>query len=154
MKNYEFRKITKEDYEYIYQLKKNAYKVYVEANWGAWIEDDQRKYFKNFIEAYKDNTYIIVKDGEDVGFYNGEMLGNGNYEVGNICIDEKHQGQGLGTKILTDILEKYKDYDIEIQYFKQNRVGALYARLGFVPNGETKFHYQMIKNKRMKNMKK
>ena len=37
MKNYEFRKITKEDYEYIYQLKKNAYKVYVEANWGAWI---------------------------------------------------------------------------------------------------------------------
>ena len=154
MKNYEFRKITEEDYEYIYQLKKNAYKVYVEANWGAWIEEDQRKYFKNFIEAYKDNTYIIVKDGEDVGFYNGEMLENGNYEVGNICIDEKHQGQGLGTKILNDILEKYKDYDIEIQYFKQNRVGALYARLGFVPNGETKFHYQMIKNKRMKNMKK
>lgn len=35
--------------------------------------------------------------------------------------------------------------DIEIQYFKQNPVGALYARLGFVFNGETRYHYQMIK---------
>mgnify|MGYP006341558601 CR=1 FL=1 len=30
MNNYNFRNITEEDYEFIYELKKNAYKKYVE----------------------------------------------------------------------------------------------------------------------------
>ena len=37
--------------------------------------------------------------------------------------------------------------DLHIQYFKQNPVGKLYKRIGFVPNGETEFHYQMMKPK-------
>lgn len=89
-------------------LKKNAYKKYVEECWGAWIEEDQQKYFENFINEY--------------------------------------QGKGIGTKILKDILEKYNDTDIEIQYFKQNPVGVLYERLGFEKSGETNFHYQMRYN--------
>ena len=84
----------------------------------------------------------------NIGFYNDDFLENGNYEIGNICIDEKYRGQGIGTKILLDILEKYKNYNIELQYFKQNRVGELYKRLGFVENGETNFHYKMIKFKK------
>ena len=82
-----------------------------------------------------------------IGFYNGEVLENGNYEVGNICIIPEYQGKGIGTKLLKDKLEENKDRNIEIQYFKQNPVGALYERLGFVPNGETQFHYQMMKPK-------
>jgi len=145
--NYNYRKITENDYEFIYVLKKNAYKIYVESNWGAWIEEDQRKYYKNFFETYKDKIYIIQIDGKDIGFYNDDILENGNYEVGNICIIPEYQGKGIGTQVMKDVLEKYKDYDIEIQYFKQNPVGKLYERLGFVPNGETSFHYQMIKSK-------
>lgn len=143
--NYNLKNITEDDYEFIYQVKKNAYKKYVEANWGLWDENAQREYFKNFIDTYKDNTFIIQLEGKNIGFYNGEILENGNYEVGNICIIPEYQGKGLGTQILKDILEKYKDYGIEIQYFKQNPVGKLYERLGFMPNGETAFHYQMIK---------
>ena len=48
-------------------------------------------------------------------------------------------------KKLKDILEQYKDKNIHIQYFKQNPVGKLYERLGFIANGETKTHYQMVK---------
>ena len=44
-------------------------------------------------------------------------------------------------------MELHKEQDLHIQYFKQNPVGSLYKRLGFEPNGETKFHYQMIKDK-------
>ena len=40
--------------------------------------------------------------------------------------------------------------NIELQVFKQNPVGKLYKRLGFVPNGETEFHYKMIKRKQMR----
>ena len=147
MIEYNFRNITPEDYEYIYELKKNAYKEYVIMKWGAWDEEAQKEYFKNFINTYKDKTYIIQTEGKDIGFYNDAMLDNGNYEIGNICIIPEYQGKGIGTQVLKDIMELHKEQDLHIQYFKQNPVGSLYKRLGFEPNGETEFHYQMIKSK-------
>lgn len=144
------RKYTDNDYKFVYEVKKNAYKKYVEQCWGSWIEEDQQRYFENFINQVKENAYIIQYDNQDIGFYNGEILDNGNYEVGNICIVPKYQGKGIGTKILKDILKKYNGTEIEIQYFKQNPVGILYERLGFEKSGETDFHYQMIKSKSIK----
>ena len=143
--DYNFRNITDNDYWYIYELKKNAYRKYVEANFGAWDEVVQRKHFKRFFETYKENTYIVQTNGKDIGFYNDCFKENGNYEIGNICIIPQYQGMGLGTKILKDIINKYRDYNIKIQYFKQNPVGNLYKRLGFEQVGETEYHYQMIK---------
>ena len=136
-----------ENYEFVYEIKKNAYKKYVEQCWGNWVEEDQKKYFEKFITKVKNNAFIIMFDDKKIGFYNGEILPNGNYEIGNICIIPEYQGKGIGTKILKDKLEENKDRNIEIQYFKQNPVGKLYKKLGFVPCGETKFHYQMMKPK-------
>lgn len=140
-------KYTDEFYEFVYEVKKNAYIKYVEQIWGPWNEEDQRKYFDNFINTYKENSYIIELNGEYIGFYNDELLEDNTYEIGNICIIPKHQGKGIGTKLLKEILSKNKDKDIKIQYFKQNPVGELYKRLGFIPTGETNYHYQMIKPK-------
>ncbi len=139
---------TDNDYEFIYNVKKQAYKKYAEECWGAWIEEDQKNHFDKFINHVKENTYIIMYNGKKIGFYNGEVLENGNYEVGNICIIPEYQGQGIGSKILKDKLEENIDKDIEIQCFKSNKVSELYKRLGFIPSGETKFHYQMIKPKK------
>lgn len=141
---YNLRTINDDDYWFIYDLKKSAYKKYVEVNFGAWDEDVQKEYFKKFYETYKENTYIIQVDGKDIGFYNDCFLENGNYEVGNICIIFEYQGRGIGTRILKDMINKYKDYNIEIQYFKQNPVGNLYKRLGFVFKEETNTHIKMI----------
>ena len=139
---------TDKDYYYVYEEKKNAYKKYVEECWGSWIEEDQQKHFGKFINTVKDSTFIIIYEDKKIGFYNGEILPNGNYEVGNICIIPEYQGRGIGTQILKDKLEENKDRDIEIQYFKQNPVGRLYEKLGFIPSGETEFHYQMKKTKK------
>ncbi|MCI8345158.1 MAG: GNAT family N-acetyltransferase [Clostridia bacterium] len=144
------RKYTNNDYMFVYEIKKNAYKKYVEECWGSWVEKDQQKYFENFINQVKENAYIIQYDNKDIGFYNGEILKNGNYEIGNICIISEYQNKGIGTKILKGILEKYSNTNIEIQYFKQNPVGILYERLGFEKSGETNFHYQMVKYKTIK----
>ena len=138
---------TDNDYEFVYDVKKNAYKKYVEECWGPWNEENQRKFFDNFINTVKNDAYVIMDNDKKIGFYNGLLLDNGNYEIGNICIIPEYQGKGIGTKILKDKLEEYKDRDIEIQYFKQNPVGKLYERLGFIPNGEKQFHYLMIKPK-------
>lgn len=132
-------------YDFVYQVKKDAYKNYVEECWGSWVDEDQKEYFKKFINQVKDDVYIIQLNGKDIGFYNGETLEDGSYEIGNICIIPEYQGMGIGTRILKDIMELHKEQDLHIQYFKQNPVGNLYEKLGFIPNGETAFHYQMIK---------
>ena len=143
-----------EDYEFVYEVKKNAYRKYVEKNWGSWNEEEQRKYFDNLITNVKNNAFIIMYEETKIGFYNGEIISNGNYEIENICIIPHYQNKGIGSKILKSKLvfcpktlnqkrEENKDRDIVIQYFKQNPVGKLYERLGFTPNGETEFHYRM-----------
>lgn len=106
-----------------------------------------KTYFEKFITTVRDIVYIIMDTDKKIGFYNGEVLENGNYEVGNICIIPEYQGKGIGTKLLKEKLDENKDRDIEIQYFKQNPVGALYEKLGFIPSGEIQFYIQMMKPK-------
>ena len=110
------------DYEFVYEVKKKAYKKYVEECWGPWNEEIQRELFQKFITNVQNNAYIIMNNDIKIGFYNGEILENGNYEIGNICIIPEYQGKGIGTKILKNKLEENKDINIEIQYFKQNPV--------------------------------
>ena len=141
---YGLRKITEADYNFIYQVKKDAYKKYVEICFGSWKEEQQKEYFKKFIEAYKEGAYIITLDGRDIGFYNGCAIDN-KYEIGNICIIPEYQNRGIGTDILNYVLSENQGKEITIQYFKQNPVGRLYERLGFKLIGETQFHYQMVK---------
>lgn len=141
---------TDDSCEFVYGVKKEAYKKYVEECWGAWIEEVQREYFEKFIADVRNNAFIIMDGENKIGFYNGKELDNGSYEIGNICIVPEFRCRGIGSKILKEKLEENKDRDIELQVFKQNPVGKLYKRLGFVPNGETEFHYKMIKRKQMR----
>ena len=147
MKKYILESYTDDYYNFVYKVKKNVYIKYVEECYGQWDEIVQKEYFKKFISTYKKNLYIIKIENKAIGFYNAEKLEDGSYEIGNICIIPEYQGKGIGTDILKSKLEKHKNKDIKIQFFKQNPVGKLYKRLGFVPNGETQFHYQMIKIK-------
>ena len=133
--------------EFVYQTKKDAYKKYVEECWGSWNEEDQRRYYENFINTVYPDAWIIQLNGKDIGFYNGMQLEDGSYEIGNICIIPEYQGRGIGTQVLKDMMELHQEQDLHIQFFKQNPVRSLYERLGFVPDGETEFHYQMFKSK-------
>ena len=146
MKKIKLIKYTDNDYEYVYKIKKSAYKKYVEECFGEWNEIIQREHFEKFINTYRNSIYIIKLDNQNIGFYN-DYEDNNCYEIGNICIIPEYQGKGIGTKILKDKIDEHSNKDIKIQYFKQNPVGNLYKKLGFINNGETKFHYQMIKKK-------
>ena len=90
-KNIKLVPYTDDDYEFVYEVKKNAYIKYVEECWGPWNEEVQRELFQKFIEAVRNNAYIIMDGNNKIGFYNGEVLENGNYEVGNICIIKEYQ---------------------------------------------------------------
>ena len=148
MPEYNMRKYNNNDYDFVYNIKKKVYKKYVEECYGKWNEEEQKEFFKKFIDQVQDNAYIIMIKNKNIGFYNGELIDDDTYEIGNICIMPEYQGLGIGTNILTNILTKYQDKNIKIKYFKQNPVGNLYKKLGFAPNGETENHYQMKKTKR------
>lgn len=151
--NYKLVPYTNEDFEFVYNVKKNAYKKYVEECWGPWNEEIQKELFDKFINTVKEDAYIIKLNDKNIGFYNGEILDDGSYEIGNICIIPEYQGKGLGTRILKDIMESHKQQDLHIQYFKTNPVGKLYEKLGFVPDYEKEFNYVMFKEKQ-RNLKK
>lgn len=133
--------------EFVYQVKKNAYKKYVEEIWGPWNEEVQRELYEKFINHVQEDAWIIQLNGKDIGFFNGETLEDGSYEIGNICIIPEYQGKGIGTQVLKDIMKLHQNQTLHIQYFKQNPVGKLYERLGFVPDYEKDYHYVMIKPK-------
>ena len=141
---YNLRNITEQDYDFIYQVKKDAYIKYVEMNFGEWKEEVQRAFFKVFIEKFKEGACIITFQGKDIGFYNS-CENDYIYEIGNICIISEYQNQGIGTAILQDVIKEHADKEIHLQYFKQNPVGRLYERLGFEQCGETSYHYRMKK---------
>lgn len=145
-KLYKLRKYINSDYEFVYQVKKDAYIKYVEEIWGAWQEERQREYFDSFITKYGNELYIIEIDGKKVGIYNGEILEDNSYEIGNICLIREYQNYGYGSQILKDILVDNKDRVIRIQCFKSNPVKRLYLRLGFEFVEENDTHYKMIKN--------
>jgi len=141
---YNLRTITEQDYDFIYQVKKDAYQKYVEINFGEWKDELQKEFFKAFMEKFKEGARIITFQGKDIGFYN-DCQTEYTYEIGNICILPEYQNQGIGTAILQDVLDAHTDKEIHLQYFKQNPVGRLYERLGFEKVGETPYHYQMRK---------
>jgi GNAT superfamily N-acetyltransferase len=142
---YTLRKMELEDYQWLYRVKKNAFKRYVVENWGAWDASTQREHFRLFVEKYNGNINIIQLDGHDIGFFAGAVAGNGNYHIGTIVIIPEYQGRGIGKRVIRDIIKNNRDRNIEVQYFKSNPVGELYKELGFVPYGETKYHHQVIK---------
>ena len=55
---YQLVPYTHENYDFVYEVKKNAYKKYVEEYWGTWNDKEQQIRFKSSIDRNKNNTYI------------------------------------------------------------------------------------------------
>ncbi len=144
--NYLLKPYIDNDYDYIYNLKKSAYKTYVELNYGKWEETEQQQYFKEYISKAQNNINIVVVDNQQVGFVEVFMQ-DGVCHIGNICISQEYQNQGIGSQVLKDIINQNQSLDICIRVFKQNSAINLYKRLGFILDSQTDTHYNMIKTK-------
>ena len=141
-----YKKYTDDDYEFVYNLKKNAYKDYVIKYYGEYNEDYQKNRFDERIKNIKDNVYIIYYNEKiKLGFYTLSLCDD-YVELENICIDEAYRGLGIGTRVIKDIIKKYRK-DIKLQYFKDNPVYKLYEKLGFVIDGENDNHYTMTRKR-------
>ena len=138
------RKAGANDSEFVFTVKKAAYREYVEQVWG-WDDDDQRE--RHNREFYSHDFHIIQFRGTDVGFFitssTSDML-----KVNQIYILPEYQGRGIGSACMTRIIgdANLEQKSVILKVLKINTRGiALYQRLGFTIVGESSEYFQMEK---------
>ena len=140
---YQLRPYTNADFDFVYRVKTEAFKGYVEKFWGVWAEDKQRGFFANFIEKFQNSLLIIEHNETPIGIYHGELIDQDTYEIGNIIIVPAYQRQGIGKDILQNIIKAHPNKKMRLRVFKGNPAIALYKRLGFAVADESQTHYFM-----------
>ncbi|MCA1622443.1 MAG: GNAT family N-acetyltransferase [Acidobacteria bacterium] len=138
-----FRKIEREDFEFLWRLHNAALKDYVMRVWG-WDEERQRQLFRESFETKR--AKIIVFEGKDAGFLDAAERETETVLI-SIRLLPEFQNKGIGTKIIQEILEKShaKNKLVRLQVLKINPAKKLYNRLGFKIFGETETHFLMRK---------
>lgn len=139
---FDLRPVDATDLATLYRLHRAAMRTYVEKVWG-WDDDDQYQRFSQYLQ--RASLQAILIDGQIVGLVDVAVTHDA-IEVVNIEVDPSYQGQGIGTMILTNIMEdaRTEDRAVKLQVLRVNTAAyRLYARLGFSPSGETPTHWLM-----------
>lgn len=141
---YSFRNCTVNDFDFLFELKKQNFKWYVDKIWG-WKDDEQKERLKQDLEEHLAHKRIILIDNKPVGIYVVHITENGDLFINEISILREYQNKGIGRKILEEQLKENQSKGIRtiLQVFKDNPAKSLYEKLGFKVYGETETHYQM-----------
>lgn len=143
--NYVFRNFELNDFDFLFSLKKENFKWYVDEIWG-WNDNDQIERLKKDIAQNQHyNRKIIEIYNQPIGIYISFNTENGDFFIAEISLLKKYQNKGIGTSILKKQIEENKIRGIRtiLQVFKNNPAKELYERLGFKIYNETETHYQM-----------
>ncbi|HJY64042.1 MAG TPA: GNAT family N-acetyltransferase [Ignavibacteria bacterium] len=138
--NFILRASIEKDFEIIYSIKKNALGEYITKTWG-WDEDFQRKMQAE--EFNTENISIIEVNRITVGTV-GIIENDNEIIVSRLYIIDKYQSNGIGSKIIKDIISKYRNKTIKLGVLKVNpRAKEFYERHGFKMIGEENEHYKL-----------
>lgn len=145
MEELSIRKARTSDNEFIFTVKKAAYREYVEQVWG-WDDNYQRERHSREFTSY--NFHIIQFCGTDVGFFITSSTPD-TLKVNQIFILPEYQGRGIGSACMTRIIDNanLEQRSVVLQVLKVNTRGiALYQRLGFTIVDEDSIYFQMGKS--------
>lgn len=139
--DYTLRLATPADHDWIYALKAESVRPYVETIWG-WDEAYQRTDFDRDFSALQ-QFQVVEVDGRFVGFVQC-CFSPSCCEVVELHLLPAYRGHRIGSHILRRlqkdcIAQKLK---LRIGCFKDNhRAKQLYEKLGFTQMSETDTHY-------------
>ena len=140
----QLRPAGQEDYNFLYDLTCSTMRPYIEATWG-WDDVWQQRYLQDFQENFKSElNQIIVLDGQDIGLLSVQQDGTEVF-IRNIQILPEHQNKGIGSLIISGIIEQAQQqgYPVTLQVLKVNPARRLYEKLGFTIEEETDTHFKM-----------
>ncbi len=138
------RPAEEKDTEFARQVHHRAYHDVVVRQFGSFEEKAQDKFFES---AWKGSKHeIIYANGKPCGYFSMDESEN-EITLHELVLLPEFQGEGIGSKILSEVIEvaKVKNIPIRLEVLKENKAGELYRRLGFKQNGETETHFQMEK---------
>ncbi|MDE0401023.1 MAG: GNAT family N-acetyltransferase [Candidatus Poribacteria bacterium] len=145
MEELSIRKARTSDSEFIFTVKKAAYREYIEQVWG-WDDDYQRERHNREFASY--DFHIIQFRETDVGFFITSSTSD-TLKVNQIFILPEYQGRGIGSACMTRIIDdaNLEQKSVVLQVLKVNARGIdLYQRLGFTIVGEDSIYFQMEKS--------
>ena len=144
MEELSFRKAHTSDSEFVFTVKKAAFREYVEQVWG-WDDNYQRELHNRRFAAQ--DVCIIQFRGTDVGFLSTSSTPD-TLKVNQLFILPEYQGKGIGSACMMRIVDdaRLEGKSVALQVLKVNTRGtAFYQRLGFLIIGESSTHLQMKK---------
>ena len=144
MEELKVRKAQATDSEFVFAVKKAAFREYVEQIWG-W-DDTYQKDLHNRRFASQD-LRIIQFHGTDVGFLSTSNTSD-TLKVDQLYILPEYQGRGVGAACMKRIINdaNLEQKPVTLQVLKINtRATAFYQRLGFTIVDENSTHFQMKK---------
>lgn len=127
--NYNFSNAVPQDETWVNDLTRATMKPYVEKSWSTAEERENYYRLNRFNLQY---TRIILVNGQKAGRLTASQ-NNKILTIENIHLLPEFHGSGLGTKVISDIIETAlsKGLAVELKCLKTNPVSSLYERLGF-----------------------
>ena len=118
-----------EDFEFLFELTREALGPYVEEIWG-WRDDEQRAIQRRFYE--RGGVEILDEDGVAIGCVAVRR------ECDHVFLDRiaflpRAQNRGLGTELVREVMEEAAalGLPVRLSVLSNNPARSLYARLGF-----------------------
>lgn len=141
--NYRLIDVSPADEDWLESLRRRTYADLFDATWGGW---DQARHARQFSECMKRGHISLIEvDGERVGMVQ-LLVESDAVEVAEIQIDPSHQGRGIGTNVLLDVIADARARGREVRLsvgLKNQKAIRLYERLGFVAVEQSETHCHM-----------
>ena len=142
MEELKVRKAQAADSDFVFAVKRAAFREYVEQIWG-WDEVYQKELHNRRFASQ--DLRIIQFNGTDVGFLSTSNTAD-TLNVDQIYILPEYQGRGIGAACMRGIIDdaSLEQKPVTLQVLKINtRATAFYQRLGFTIIDENSTHFQM-----------
>ena len=142
MEELSIRKAQATDSEFVFAVKKAAFREYVEQIWG-WDDTYQRDlHNRRFVSQ---DLRIIQFHGTDVGFLSTSNTSD-TFKINQLYILPEYQGRRIGAACMRRIIDdvNLEQKPVTLQVLKINtRATAFYQRLEFTIVEENSTHFQM-----------
>lgn len=135
------RPATEADYDFLYDLHRQAFYTYVDQTWG-WDEVTQQFMFRAEYAAVP--RQVVLLDGEAIGSIAIEDQGEALF-LDYIAILPAFQGRGVGTALVQWLVEEAQRrlLPVRLHVLKVDPARVLYERLGFVVTGGDEHRWYM-----------
>ena len=88
--DYNFRYAKLEDFDFMFELKKQNFKWYVDKIWG-WKDDDQKQRLQQDLDEHLEQKKIIMFGNKEIGIYATHMTENGDFFINEISLIKDYQ---------------------------------------------------------------